>query len=97
LVSDGTLKVACQAASCRNTSCGSMVDTDVKSTHDRVRRNDQFRMIQQMLKIIDSPLALVGLRIVEGEIVVADRQLMPVSLATFIIGIYKGTTIISPI
>jgi hypothetical protein len=97
LIRDGTLEVAGQAAIGRYMSCSSMVDTDVERTNYGVGRNDQLGMIQQMLKIVDSPLALVGLRIVEGKIVVADRQLMPIALAAFIIGIHKGPAIISPI
>jgi hypothetical protein len=56
---------------------GRMIDTNVKRPNDSIGRQNQFGMIEQVLKVVELPFANVILRIVKGQVFIDDGERAP--------------------
>jgi len=81
----------------RNRASGGMIDADVKRPNDSIRCQNQFGMIEQVLKVVELPFANIVLRIVKGQIFIDDGERAPNTISVAVQTMYVRTRLLPPI
>ena len=90
-------EIAGKFAVLRDPSRFGMRHANPERPHDGIRRDDQFGMVEQMLKVLELPFAFIFPRIIGWQFIVDNRQGMPTPISRFIIGKNVCARIVSPI